>query len=93
MPKLKFTRDGFVDGKCIYPAGTIHEIGEASVDRWVRRGAVVIESELAPELTLPQAPKGHLAPKAQKGETKEENKNKRGRRPQAKLEADDSDIL
>lgn len=44
--KLKFTQDGIVDGELLYKAGETYEIGPmSSVERWLRRGAILIESK------------------------------------------------
>lgn len=46
---MKFSVDGFVDGVCLFPKDQIHMIDEASVARWERRGAKVVELPVEPE--------------------------------------------
>ena len=44
MPKMKFAQDHFVDGgdKIRYAKGSTHNVPKESVERWLKRGAIIV---------------------------------------------------
>ena len=45
MAKMKFSEDKFVNGECVYSAGKVYEVPVGSVDRWLKRGGVIVGEE------------------------------------------------
>ena len=58
--KMKFSEDKFVNGECVYQKGKTYDIPNVSVERWLKRGGVIIGEEkqiLEPETPKTEAPK------------------------------------
>lgn len=65
MPKMLFNKEAYVDGEVFALAGEVKEVAEASVERWLKRGAVLSEGE---EKTLSAKEKKELEKAAKKAE-------------------------
>lgn len=56
--KLKFSQDGWVDGKLVFEKGKTYEVPSetGSAERWIRRGMALPESEFPAEAPAQEAP-------------------------------------
>lgn len=94
MPKMKFNEDKYVDGVIAFPKGEVHEVSPASVERWLKRGGILVEGIAAPP-TMEEKKAGikheevlenpiEIEPEEESDDDTKETKRGRGRPPKNK---------
>ncbi|RTL04470.1 hypothetical protein EKK58_10435 [Candidatus Dependentiae bacterium] len=72
--KLKFSNDMFYNSEVIFQAGKVYEVETEKgwADRWIKRGAEVVQDEVKPEVKEVEKPKDK--PKNKPNNKKNEDK-------------------